>query len=125
MIRKLFKNIAFALVATAGLTLGSAGLSTSSNAASLHANPLSHLEVTNNVHTVGFRGGHRFRGHRGGFRGGFRSHRGGFKTYHRGHHRKSFKSRKFSRHGKFRSRRFSRHGSFRHNRLRHGGFHRR
>ena len=94
MLTKTIKNTGYAILAAATLSIGSAGLSTSAQAAPININPIP-LEVTQDVTLVKFHGGGRgFRGHRGGFKGHKRS-------FHKGHHYKKkhyYKSRKFSRH---------------------------
>ena len=96
MFKKTIKHISIAFAAAMTISLGSAGLSTSTQAASINQNPAQSSAITldnNLVQVRGFsrhhrvyRGGHRYRGHSRGVRrsGTYRRH-GYSYGYNRGH----------------------------------------
>jgi len=122
MFTKAIKQTAYAILATVTMSIGSAGLTSSAQAAPININPIPTTQTTQNgdVVQVGFKRG--FRSHRGGHRGRsfHRGHRSSFRGHGRSFNRGHFKSSRYSRHGRFnrgghhfKGHRFSRHGGFR------------
>lgn len=108
MFIKAIKQTAYAILATATLSLGSAGLTTPTQAASIHLNPIQTSQTATDGNLIEVRSYYRYKGHHRGYRKFHRSHRGSY----RGHGR-SVKRGYYNRgYGKSRSHKFSRHGGF-------------